>query len=96
MVRASFIWFFVYIAVLHLSNGYVYRVEVPRLIVFFVFLLSIIVITIERLVINKIQSILLNKGKLEKRTVAFIMKTPEDDVIDDAKQAKIYEVLGYY
>jgi hypothetical protein len=71
-------------------------VEVPRLIVFFVFLLSILAITIERLVINKIQSVLLNRGKLEKRTVAFIMKTPEDDVVDDAIQAKIYEVLGYY
>ena len=96
VVRASVIWFFVYIAILHLANGYIYRVEVPRLIVFFVLILSVLAITLERLCINKIQSILLNHGKLAKRTIAFIMKTPEDDVVEDARLARIYDILGYY
>jgi len=96
VVRASFAWFFFYIALLHLAHGYIYKVEVPRLIVFFVFVMSIIAITLERLIINKIQSLLLNRGKLVRRSAVFLMKTPEDDVWEDARAAKIYEISGYY
>jgi FlaA1/EpsC-like NDP-sugar epimerase len=71
-------------------------VEVPRLIVFFVLILSIITITIERFIINKLQDFFLSRDKLEKRNIVFVMKTSEDDVITDALQAKIYNILGYY
>jgi hypothetical protein len=66
------------------------------LIVFFVFIFSIFAVSLERIIINRIQNYFLFRNKLSKRNVVFVIKTPEDDVIADARAAIIYNLLGYY
>ena len=95
VVKGSIFWFFIYIAILHLSQGYLYHVEVPRLIVLFVFIFASFFIALERFFVNYVQDTLLRRGKLEKRTIVFLMKTNEEDVLEDARHAAIYDIPGY-
>lgn len=96
IIKWSFFWFFIFIALLHLGVGYLFTVEIPRLIPFFVFIFAVFAIAIERIILNKFQDFLLIRWKLEKRSIVFLMKQPEEEVMQDAKEAAIYDILWYF
>ncbi len=81
---------------IHLGVGYLFTVEIPRLIPFFVFVFAVFTIAIERIILNKFQDFLLVRWKLEKRSIVFLMKQPEEEVIEDANEAAIYDILWYF
>ena len=48
-------WFFIYIACLFLSIGFLYTVEIPRLVILFALILIIIMVTMERIILDILQ-----------------------------------------
>lgn len=54
--RAVGIWFFVFISVVYLGNGYLYTVEIPRLVIFLVLFLSLPVLILSRYFLHAIYS----------------------------------------
>lgn len=61
VILTSMYWFFVYIAILFLSAGFIYTVEIPRLIILFALVIAIFGITIERILLDAIQSAFLRR-----------------------------------
>lgn len=54
-------WFFIYIAILYLSLGFLYTVEIPRLIVLFALIIGTMGIIIERILMDSIVGALLRR-----------------------------------
>ncbi|MDD3120546.1 MAG: sugar transferase [Candidatus Gracilibacteria bacterium] len=95
IIRLSFYWFILYIAIVYLSREYLYSTDIPRLIILFAFLISIGSIIIERFILNKIQEIFMNKGFLQKRKLLLIVKNDYSEILDDIKDSGIYDIIGY-
>lgn len=57
----SLYWFFIYIAILYLSFGFVYTEQIPRLIVLFSVIISTFFIILERGILSKIETYLIRK-----------------------------------
>lgn len=95
IIRLSFYWFIFYIALVYLSREYLYNTDIPRLVVFFTFLISIFSVIFERFLINEIQTILLRKWKLEKRKIILVAKNNYPEIIEDIKESWIYNLYGY-
>jgi len=55
LILVSVYWFFIYIALLYLSIGFLYTVEIPRLIVLFSILIATLLIALERMISDIIQ-----------------------------------------
>lgn len=61
VIQTSTYWFFIYIACLFLSVGFLYTVEIPRLIILFALVLSTVFVLIERSLLDVLQSFLLRR-----------------------------------
>jgi FlaA1/EpsC-like NDP-sugar epimerase len=57
----SLYWFFIYIAILYLSAGFLYTAQIPRLIVLFSVMISTFLIILERAILGKIETGLMER-----------------------------------
>ena len=84
-----------YIACIYLGNGYIYTVQIPRLIIFYTFLMAIPVVIAERSLLNALQRVLLRRGVLERRRILLLMRLHEPEVTEAIGDTDIYQVVGY-
>ncbi|NDK19352.1 sugar transferase [Candidatus Gracilibacteria bacterium] len=91
----SLYWFFIYIAILYLSFGFIYTEQIPRLIVLFSVIISTVLVILERSILSKIETSLIQKGILEKTKILLIVRTNEKDIIETVRESAMYEIFGY-
>ncbi len=73
--------------------------EIPRLIILFSFIISTLFIILERLILNNIQYILINKWYIAKKNIALITHEKHSklqDIMNDISGTNIYHVLWYF
>lgn len=91
-------WFLFFSIIVYFWKWFVYTVEIPRLIILYSMIISIILIIIQRLFLNNLQNFLLEKKIIEKRKIVLINNKKDDkikDILRDIKKAKIYEIIWY-
>ncbi len=89
---SSFVWFFCYIALLYLGNEYLYHTEIPRLIVFFTWWISMIGIWVERFILRKIWLFLYRKDILTRHSI-FLYWDPTHPIYQAFKDTSAYKIL---
>lgn len=95
IIKSFFIWFVCYIAILYLANWYIYKTEIPRLIIFFALIISLLIIIFERFLINNLINFLLKRGFVEKYKVVLLMKSEELEVINEIENNFYYNISWY-
>lgn len=61
ILLVSLYWFFIYIALLYLSFGFLYTEQIPRLIVLFSVIIATFLVVLERGILSKIETMLIQK-----------------------------------
>lgn len=98
IILYSFYWFIFFSVIVYFSKWFLYQTEIPRLIILYTFFIWITWIILERIILNKIQNILLKTWVISKRKVIIITNKKSDeikDIINDINEAKIYEIIWY-
>ena len=95
VLGAFFSWFFAYVGALYLANGYLYSTQIPRLVLLFSAIFSVLAIVALRTALNFLQSSLLSRGVLEKRRAVLIMAEPDADVAAKFSSSAVYGLAGY-
>ncbi|EKD66504.1 MAG: undecaprenyl-phosphate galactose phosphotransferase [uncultured bacterium (gcode 4)] len=95
IARSFFIWFLFYVAILYLALWYLYRVEIPRLIIFFALLIAFFAIIFERFLLDLLIKKLIRSWVFSKNRVILILKWENNEVIDEFKKTFYYDILGY-
>jgi lipopolysaccharide/colanic/teichoic acid biosynthesis glycosyltransferase len=75
-----------------------YKIEIPRLVILFTLIVWIFLVILERIFLNKLQNILLNKWILEKRKIILINNKSDkeiENILQDIKKANIYDLTWY-
>lgn len=57
----SIYWFFIYVALLYLSVGFIYTEQIPRLVVLFSVIISTIFVLLERSILDRLETFLIQK-----------------------------------
>lgn len=73
----SFFWFFIYIWFVYLSTGFIFIQEIPRLIIFYTYIIATIFSIWMRYTIYTLYSILNRKWKIKKETILVITASNE-------------------
>lgn len=93
------IYFFLFFSVLvYFWKWVFYTTEIPRLVILFTTIIWIIWVISERIILNKLQNIFLEKWIIPKRKILLILNKDEEkisDIIDDIKDANIYKIIWY-
>lgn len=93
------IYFFLFYSVfIYFWKWFFYQVEIPRLVIIFTTIIWAIWVIFQRIILNKIQNILLNKKILKKRKIILITNKSEAEIkhiLKDISQASIYELVWY-
>ncbi len=93
-----FYWLIFYSVILYFSKWFLYNFEIPRLIVLFTFLIWTFLVIFWRIILNKVQNILLSKNIIPKSNLLLINNKPIDDIqyiIDDINQSNTYNIVWY-
>lgn len=94
-------WFYSFLffsVIVFLWIGFVFDKEIPRLIIWFSFLIWIIFIIFERIVLNNIQYFLINKNIFSKNNLIIInnkKKWKIKEILQDIDKSNIYKLLWY-
>lgn len=92
VVSGAFSWFLYYVAIVYLSIGFVSSEDIPRLIIFFTLLLSIIGVGIFRYFFGKLHSFLLSIGTLPKQRILIFAKA-DNEVLEEIRGNPAYEIV---
>jgi len=98
IVRYSFYWLMFFLVAIFLWKWIIYEIEIPRLIVLYAFIIWTISIIIERIILNKIEQILLEKWILSKKRLLLINNKDIDkisEIINDINKSKVYKIIWY-
>lgn len=99
IILYSSYWFVFFSVIIYLWKWFVYTgPELPRLIIWYTFLFWTLLVIVERLILNWLQSILIQLKVFDKRNILLINNLPLQDIkhiIWDIKQAGIYTIAGY-
>lgn len=98
IILYSFYWFIFFSVIVYFSKWFLYQTDIPRLIILYTLIIWVIWIILERLLLNKIQTILLNTWVIAKRKVLIINNKNDEeinDIINDLNEAKIYQIVWY-
>lgn len=96
LFNAWIVWFFLYIWFLYLSLGFLYKDELPRLILFFALIISVFFIFFERLIIDFIHKKLLEAWKIPKTKLAIIANSSHNELIKEISDSSVYEFIWYF
>ena len=94
----SFYSFLFFTVVVYLWIWFLFEIEIPRLIIWFSFFIWVILIILERILLNNIQYYLLNKKIISKNNLIIINNKQEKNIKEillDIKKAWIYKILWY-
>ncbi|MDD5770090.1 MAG: exopolysaccharide biosynthesis polyprenyl glycosylphosphotransferase [Candidatus Gracilibacteria bacterium] len=98
IILYSLYWFMFFSLIVYFGKGFFFLTDIPRLVILFTLIIGIIGVLLERIILNKVQNILLEKGIISKRKVVLINNKDDEKIIDilkDIKQASIYKIIGY-
>ncbi len=95
IVSASFSWFLYYVAAVYLSAGYLFRTDIPRLVIFFTLFLSIFAVVTERFLLGWIRGKMLSAGKLPARRVLVLTATGASPVLEEVSRDPEYAVVAF-
>ena len=99
IIRYSVYWFLFFSVWVYLWNGILYSwAEIPRLIILFSMILWMFGSIFTRIFLNFIQSWLLRKNKIEKRSILLISNKSEKamkNILADIESSKIYNIIWY-
>ncbi|MCP4522751.1 MAG: sugar transferase [Candidatus Gracilibacteria bacterium] len=94
----SFYAFTFFLVLVFLGKGFIYETDIPRGIIVFAYFFGTIGIIIQRILFNKIQYSLLQKGIIPKRNLLLINNQNNEKILhilQDIKHANIYNIIGY-
>jgi FlaA1/EpsC-like NDP-sugar epimerase len=96
LIKSVFVGFFVMIGLIYLSNGFPYEtILIPRLILIFAFVLSLVFIIIERFYVRHIRLLGIRRKWLSNKRVLLVMNHRESDLEKLLKSDQYTHVLGY-
>ncbi|NDK09477.1 sugar transferase [Candidatus Gracilibacteria bacterium] len=99
IVRYSIYWFLFFSVGVYLGNGIVYSgAEIPRLIIVFTTILAMFGSMSVRIILNFIQSSLLQNNIIAKRNILLVSNKSEtkmSGILKDISASKIYNIVGY-
>lgn len=99
IVRYGLYWFIFFSVFVYLWKWVIYKnTEIPRLIIFYTFLVWTTFTIIERIILNKIQFILLEKWIIEKKKLILVNNKKIKNILnilEDIKLANIYNIIWY-
>ena len=94
-------WFYSFIlfsVIVYFWIWFIFEIEIPRLITFFAFFITIFWIILERIWLNNLYYYLMNKKIISKSNLVLITNKEKSTIkyiIDDVKKAKIYKRIKY-
>jgi len=94
----SIYWFLFFSVFVYFWKWVFYNIEIPRLVILFTTIIWMIWVILERIFLNKIQNLLLDKEIIPKRKILLITNKSEKDIlniINDIKDANIYKIVWY-
>lgn len=96
LIKSVFVGFFVMIGLIYLTNGFPYEtILIPRLILIFAFVLSLIFIVIERIFIKQIRLFGIRRKWFSTKKVLLVMSHRESDLEKLLRDDKYINVVGY-
>ncbi|MCH2188964.1 sugar transferase [Candidatus Gracilibacteria bacterium] len=98
IIQYSLYWIVFFSFFIYAGQGIIYETEIPRLIILFTGILSMIGMIIIRIILNKIQSLLLKKNIINKDRLLIIVGENIknlDEILLDIRRAHIYDIIGY-
>lgn len=98
IIRYWIYWFIFFSVFVFLWKWVIYKTDIPRLIIFYTFLVWSFFVIVERIILNKIQQILIDKWFIEKKKILLVnnKKTKNlGSIIEDIKAAGIYKIIWY-
>ncbi len=98
IIQYSAYWLVFFSFAVYAWNGIIYDTELPRLIILFTTVLSLVAMIIARIILNKIQTIFINKWVIKKNNILLIIGKNSDDItaiITDIHHANIYTIIWY-
>jgi hypothetical protein len=87
VITYSFFWFLIYIGFIYLSTGFIFHREIPRLIVFYTYLIATTGSIMMRYLIYTLYGTLHRKNKIRKETIL---------IIQDDLTKQVYESNDIY
>lgn len=81
VISRSFLWFFLYIAFVYLSTGFIFEHEIPRLIIIYVWIFSTLYSLLIRICVHMTMNWFYQKGVLSKKKILVIESGEESPYI---------------
>lgn len=97
-IRYSFYWVIFFSFLLYLWNWIIYQTEIPRLIIWFTFIIWTILIILGRILLNNLEYYLLKIWFLSKKNLLIINNKKINkisEILEDIKESKVYEIIWY-
>lgn len=98
IIHYSIYWFLFFSIFIYFWKWFFYTVEIPRLVILFSMIISILLIILQRLFLNNLQNFLLENKFIQKRKILLITNKKDleiKNILKDIKKAKIYEIIWY-
>lgn len=96
IIRYSFYAFIFFSVIVYGWKWIIFTIEIPRLIIWFTFVIGTILIILQRIIINQFWYFLLKKWFIEKKKVLLVInKDHINEVLDDIKSSRIYTIIWY-
>ncbi|MFA6091241.1 MAG: sugar transferase [Candidatus Gracilibacteria bacterium] len=95
ILLVSLYWFFIYIAVLYLAIGFIYTEQIPRLVVLFSVIITTIFVILERSILDRLETFLIQRGILGKTKILLVLRTNQEDIIETIGESEMYQIFGY-
>lgn len=87
-------WFLFFIAAVYLGNGYLYSVEIPRLVIFYTVIMAYIFVGIEQLLIHVGLGYLHNKQLLTKTKIGYLGEV-SDAIMQEYKKFHHIDLVSF-
>ena len=81
VIYRSFLWFFLYIAFIYLTSGFIFSGTVPRLIIIYVWIFSTLYSILLRIILLRVMNVLYHLGKLPRKKILVIRSEKETPYI---------------
>lgn len=98
IVWYSIYWFVFFSFFIFLGKWFIYETDIPRLIIWFTFIIWTILVIIQRIILNNLEYLLMKKWYISKRRLLIINNKSDEkikEIIKDIKESKIYKIIWY-
>ncbi len=90
--KSAFLWFLLYIGFVYLATGFIFPKEIPRLIIFFAWGISLIAIINFRLIYHMIYEAILRSGKFELQKIVIISNKDATEYSESIEKHSAYKI----